>query len=77
MRKQEIFEDEPQLWRVNSAPFKTRRMEMGMSVRACCRALNRHCRVETGRMKLWRCEQMDHFCVDAEMKQAIIAVLKL
>jgi hypothetical protein len=77
MRKQEIFEDDPQLWRVNSAPFKARRLQMGLSIRACCAALNNRCGVETGPMKLWRCEEKAYFRVDADMKQAIIEVLRL
>lgn len=77
MRRDELFEGCDQTWRVNSAPFKARRKELGLSLKSCASALSSHCTIPTGAVKLWRCEKQGYFIVDAEMYVAIWKVLRV
>lgn len=77
MPKQEIFEDDPCTWRVNSAPFMARRLELGLSLRRCAEALNRLTVNEIDHRRLWEMERRAYFYVDTDMRTAIKRLLDI
>lgn len=76
MTKRAILEP-ADVWRVNSGPFKARRVELGLSLRSCATALSSHCTVGINYMKIQRCERLNYFEVDREMYEAIRKVLDI